>query len=458
MPFNYNSCIILQAVQVPFLNKIKSTHVKKYLANTGWVFADFFIKMVLNVFVGIYVARYLLPEGLGKLSYATTYLQLLQPIAHVGLTAIIIRDLVKFKEKSNSILGTAFVFKMWSSVIAFIGIIIITLLADGNTESTWYVVIASASILVSPIQVIDFYFQSQVKSKYIVYAQQISTVSVSALRLLGVALSFNITWFVWMIVLEAIISSVMLVVYYKLNKQHIKLWKYDKTIANAFFAELWPVILSGFFVALYLRIDQLMIFKMMDAKALGIYAAAIKLCEPFYVVASLLCTSLFPAIVTGLEISKTEYQHRLQRLFNILTWLAIGTSVFIHFIAPFNFIYGTAFTGTDNILQVYFWASVFVFQGIVAGQAYAAEKKQLYGTIYTAAGALINIVLNYILIPKMGVMGAAVSTLIAYSCSSVILNAMFKSTRPIFKQQLLVYTALFTKPKALLQSFNVLKK
>jgi O-antigen/teichoic acid export membrane protein len=263
-----------------------------------------------------------------------------------------------------------------------------------------------------------------------------------------------------MIVLEAIISIIMLMVFYRLNKQQIKLWKYDNKIAKAFLSELWPVILSGFFVALYLRIDQLMIFKMMDAKALGIYAAAIKLCEPFYVVASLICTSLFPAIVTGLEISRTEYQLRLQRLFNILTWLAIGTSIFVHFTAPFliKIIYGTAFNGSETILQVYFWASIFVFQGIVAGQAYSAEKKQLYGTIYTAAGALINIVLNLVLIPKMGVMGAAVSTLVAYSCSSIILNAAFKSTRQIFKQQLLAYTALFTKPKALLQSFKVIKK
>lgn len=460
MLFYNNSCIILRAVQLPFSNKIKSTHVKKYVANTGWVFADFFIKMVLNVFVGIYVARYLLPEGLGKLSYATTYLQLLQPIAHVGLTAIIIRDLVKFKDQSNLILGTAFVFKMWSSVIAFIGILGITLWVDGGTESTWYVIIASASILVSPIQVIDFYFQSQVQSKYIVYAQQISTVIVSALRLLGVALSFSLSWFVWMIVVEAIISTLMLMVYYKLNKQHIKLWKYDKTIAKAFLGELWPVILSGFFVALYLRIDQLMIFKMMDAKALGIYAAAIKLCEPFYVVASLICTSLFPAIVTGLQMGRSEYENRLQRLFNILTWLAIGTSVFVHFTAPFliKVIYGADYVGTESVLQVYFWASIFVFQGIVAGQAYSAEKMQLYGTIYTALGAIINIVLNYILIPKMGVMGAAVSTLVAYSCSSILLNAVFKSTRPLFKQQMLAYTALFTKPKALIQSFNILKK
>jgi O-antigen/teichoic acid export membrane protein len=443
----------LQAVQLPLINKIKSKHVKKYAANTGWVFADFTIKMVLNLLVGIYVARYLLPEGLGQLSYATTYLQLLQPIAQIGLTAIVIRDLVKFKDNSHKILGTAFIFKIWASVISFIGILLIAFIFDENTK--WFIIIASATILVSPFQVIDFYFQSQIKSKFVVYAQQISSITVSLLRLVGVFLSFSITWFVWLIFIEALIVSLMLLIFYKLNKQQIKLWQYDKATAKSYMSELWPVVLAAFFVALYLRIDQIMIYKMLDPKSLGIYSAAIKLCEPFYVVASLLCSSLFPAIVTGLEISKKEYEYRLQRLFNILTWLAIITSAFVFFLSPYiiNLLYGPSYLGSENVLSVYFWASVFIFQGIVAGQAYAAEKIQIYGTIYSASGALINVILNFTLIPKMGVMGAALSTLVAYFVSSVLLNVLFKKTRHIFKQQLIAYVAIYTKPKTLIQSY-----
>jgi O-antigen/teichoic acid export membrane protein len=449
----------LQAVQIPFFNKIKSPHIKKYAANTGWVFADFFLRQGLNIIVGIYVARYLLPEGLGTLSYATTYLQLLQPFAHIGLTAIVIRDLVKYKSDTPQIMGTAFTFKMWSSLISFMAILCIIYFINGAAVSKWYILVASASILISPLQVIDFYFQAQVKAKYIVYAQQISTVVISALRLVGVFLSFKITWFVWMLFAETLITSLMLVLFYKLNKQQVKLWKYDRLIAKRFLGELWPVIFSGFFIALYMRIDQLMIFEMMDAKALGIYAAAVKLCEPFYVVATLICSSLFPAIVNGLEISRKEYEHRLQRLFNILTWLSILVSLFIHFTSPYiiNLIYGAEYAGAETVLQVYFWASILVFQGVVAGQAYVTEKLQLYGTLYTAIGAVINIGLNYLLIPIMGVMGAAIATLVAYTFSATLLNALFSPTRLIFKQQIIAFTAIFTKPKLLLQSFHVTK-
>ena len=389
------------------------------------------------------------------MSYATTYLQLVQPFAYIGLTAIVIRDLVKYKNEANEIMGTAFVFKLLASFISFIAILAIIYFIKGTSLSKWYVIIASASILISPLQVIDYYFQANVKAKYIVYAQQISTIAISGLRLSGVFFSFKISWFVWMILAETIITSIMLVLFYSKNKQNIILWRYDKLVAKRFLGELWPVIFSGFFVALYMRIDQLMIFEMMEPKALGIYAAAVKLCEPFYVVATIICSSLFPAIVTGLEISREEYTHRLQRLFNILTWLAITASVFIHFAAPFliKIIYGPDFAGAEVVLQVYFWASILVFQGVVAGQAYVTEKLQLYGTVYTAIGAIINISLNLLLIPIMGVMGAAIATLVAYTLSAILLNVVFKPTRFIFKQQLIAFTAIFTKPKLLLQTF-----
>lgn len=444
-------------MQLPFINKIKSPHIKKYAANTSWVFADFVFRQGLNIVIGIFVARYLLPEGLGKLSYATTYVQLLQPLAHFGLTAIVIRDLVKFKQETNSIIGTAFVFKLITSIITFCIIIIICWVLNYiNTTTGTLILIASGSILISPLQVIDLYFQAEVKAKFIVYAQQISTVVVSLLRLMGVFRHFSITWFVWMFLLEALLTSVLLLIFYHKEKNTIKAWHYDSAVAKRFLKELWPVIFSGFFIALYMRIDQIMIFDLLDDKSLGIYSAAVKLCEPFYIVATMICSSLFPAIVNGLEINRKEYENRLQRLFNMLTWLAILASSIIHLVSPYiiHIVYGEKYVGAENVLRIYFWASILVFQGIVAGQAYVVEKLQMYSTLYTFIGALINIGLNFLLIPKMGVVGAAIATLIAYTLSATLLNAVFKPTRNIFKQQLIALTAIFTKPKQLLYLIN----
>lgn len=438
---------------------IKSPHVKKYLTNTSWIFWDYVLRQGFNIFIGIYVARYLKPEGFGSLSYASVYIQLLQPLAYIGLSSIIIRDLIKYKDKSNEILGTAFVFKLIASIVSLLIIACIAWSLNISLSGKWNIVVASISLLVSPLQIIDLYFQANVKAKYIAYAQQTSTILVGALKFFGVIMCFPLIWFVCMIVIEAVITSLMLAFFYKANKQEIKKWRFDKQVAQTFLKELLPFVFSGFFIVLYMKIDQLMIYSMLDATSLGIYTAAVKLCEPFYLIASLICSSLFPAIINGLLISREEYEHRLQRLFNMLTWLAIFVSLGIQLFANtiIQIIYGTTFAGAEVVLQIYFWASVFVFQGVIASQAYAAEKIQVYSTFYTFIGAIVNIALNLWLIPLIGVKGAALATLISYVISGVLLNVMFKQTRFVFKQQAYAYIAIFTKPKSLLSAFYASK-
>lgn len=439
--------------------KIKSPHIKRYLTNTSWVFADFILRQGLNLFVGIYVARYLNPEGLGALSYASTYVQLFQPIAYIGLSLIVIRDLIQEKSKTNEILGTAFVFKAIASLGSFLFILGLVLVLDIPISSKWNIIIVSLSLMISPFQVIDFYFQSEVKAKYITYAQQVAAIGVGFLKLLGVFGGFKLSWFIWMVLAEAVFTGLMLMFFFWRNNLSVRNWKYNTVVANRFLKELLPYVFSGFFIILYMKIDQLMIFNMLDAKALGIYAAAVKLCEPFYIVSTLVCSSLFPAIISGLVISRKEYEHRLQRLFNILTWLSITVSIGVHIFAEpiIHIVYGDKFAGAGIVLQTYFWASVFVFQGVVSGQAFAAEKMQSYNTFNTFVGAIINIGLNMWLIPLFGVKGAAFSTLISYFIAVVLMNAIFKKTRFIFRQQAYAYIAIFTKPKSLLSAFYARK-
>ncbi len=433
-------------MQLPFFKNIKSPHIKKYAANTGWLFADNLLRQLVNLFVGIYVARYLLPEGLGKLSYATTYVQLIQPLAHVGLTAIIIRELVKGRELQHELLGTGFYFKLVASCISFAFIIIyLFYIKEESPEIIKLVIIATSSILISPFQVIDFYFQATVKSKYVVYAQQISTVIIAVFKITGVYLGYTIEWFVWLFLFEIVLVSLSLIFYYNLTNNSIKNWVFSRRISNKFLLELWPVIFSGFFVALYMKIDQLMIFNMLGDKELGIYHSAVKLCEPFYVVATILCSSLFPAIITGLEISRAEYEKRLQSLFDILTWIAIFVSLVVHFFSHsiIGAIYGIEYFEAESVLRIYFWASLIVFQGVVAGQAYATESLQKFGTIYTLIGAIMNILLNLILIPWFGVDGAAIATLISYLFSAILLNLFSNKTKFIFYQQMYAFVAIF---------------
>lgn len=444
-------------MQIPLLNKIKSPHIKKYAANTSWVFADFFFRQGLNIIVGIYVARYLKPQLFGLLSYASVYMQILMPFALLGLNQVVIRELVKNEIDNNKILGTAFVLKFCSSLITLLVIIGLSIIFESEKNLQLYIIIASLSLLFSPFQVIDYFFQAKVQSKFVAYSQQIASITTSAIRFVLVIIQAKLTWFVVLISVEAFIVAVSLLFIFILKKHVIQKWTFDRNLISMFKREILQILLASFFVSLYVRIDQVMLRYLATDKDLGIYTAAVKLCEPFYVVATLLLSSLFPAIVNGLQISYEEYRKRIQKLYDLLLWIAIICSIIITLLSSqiIDVIYGLDYTSSKSVLIIYFWASPFVFLGVVAGNAMMIEKKQKYSIIMTCLGAVTNVILNFLFIPLYGVNGAAFATLISYAGASYFFNLLFPQTRMIFYQQtkgFLGLSNIWIKIKTLLKS------
>ena len=79
--------------------------------------------------------------------------------------------------------------------------------------------------------------------------------------------------------------------------------------------------------------------------------------------------------------------------------------------------------------MIHIWAGVFVFLGVASGKWFMAENLQIFSTINTTIGAVVNIGLNYILIPKIGIEGAAWATLISYFIAAYLCLAFWKKTR-----------------------------
>ena len=86
----------------------------KYFKNTSWLFGEKILRMVVGLFVGVWVARYLGPEQFGLFSYAQSFVGLFTAIAGLGLDSIIVRELVKDESKRDALLGTAFRLKLIS--------------------------------------------------------------------------------------------------------------------------------------------------------------------------------------------------------------------------------------------------------------------------------------------------------------------------------------------------------
>jgi len=423
------------------VNKVNSLingltpNLKKIIGNTGWLFADKIIRMGMGIFIWVWIARFLGPNDYGLFNYAVAFVGLLTPIAVLGLDNLVIRELVHKNYKKEEILGTAFAMRVAGGIITLIAsFVIIFLIRNGQVITYWLVGIIAASTLFLSFDVIDLWFQSQVRSKYSVIAKDTAFFAVTAVRILLIKLNAPVTAFAWATLAEVALGAAGLIIYFYIKGERILIWKVNYKLSKNLLIECLPLLISNTAILLYMKIDVLLLGQMTGERSVGIYSAATKISEAFYFIATVIATSVFPVIIGNSEM----YYERLKKLFNTTTMLAyiivIPLSLLSNIIIS---IFGKQYMQAGPMLAVHTWATIFVFLGVAQGSWFIKEGKTgIYMQLYrTLIGAVINIVLNIILIPRYEGMGASIATVIAYSYVGYFSNMFNKKTRKMFYMQ-----------------------
>ena len=395
------------------LNRLQlSTGFKKYFINTGWLFFERIVGMAITFFVGVYVARYLGPANFGLLSYAASFVGLFATISTLGLGNIVVRELVKDEKRRNELLGTTFLLKIIGSIFVLIIIVIAVRFTTNDSFTNILIFIIAIGTIFQSFNVINFYFQSKVLSKYTVFAQVFTAILCAIIKLLLIYFNMGLIYFAMVTLLQSIILASGLIAMYIKQKSSLFNWSINFGLAKNLLKDSWPLMLSGIAISIYMKIDQVMIKNMLDAKAVGNYAVAVRISEVWYFVPMAITNSVFPAIINAKKISEKLYYQRLQKLYDLMTWLAISIALPIMLLSNniIHLLFGIQYQEAAGVLQIYIWATVFVFLGVVTGKYLVVENYTKISFFRTLTGGVINIILNIFLIPKYGIKGAAVAT------------------------------------------------
>ncbi|MCK9801666.1 flippase [Pseudomonas sp. MAFF 302030] len=399
----------------------KHVEFRRYVANTSWLMGEKILRMFVGLFVGVWIARYLGPEQFGLFSYAQSFVFLFTAIATLGLDNVVVRELVRDQTREDELLGTAFVLKIIGAVLVF-PLIWLALQFTSNDAYTKLLVfiIVSATIFQS-FNVIDFYYQSKVLSKYVALANSVVLGASSLIKIILILNNAPLTAFAMMFSFDALVLSIGLIFFYeKRSGQRVLRWSFSKNTAIYLIKESWPLILSSVFVSLYMRIDQIMIKEMLDAEAVGQYAAAVRLSEAWYFIPMAITSSIFPAIINARKVSEELYLQQLQRLYTLMVWLGISIALPMTFLSEWivSFLYGDSYQKAADILMIHAWAGIFVFLGVASGKWLIIEGMVMVSFFRVLAGVIISIILNFIMIPSYGVVGAAISILVSQAVAA----------------------------------------
>lgn len=399
-----------------FIERVWAHHgFRRYLANTSWLFAEQFLRIIAGLLVGIYVARYLGPEKFGLFSYALAFVALFASVAKLGIDGIIVRDLVNDPERRDTYLGTAFWLKVMGAILAWIGIAVAMAIAENDSTTNLYIGIIASGLVFQSFEVVDFYFQSRVLSKYVSICKISQLLLSSLFKLYFVAVSADLFWFVLVSIIDQASLAAAFVFAYMKQKQGVFYTQFDKVVAKELLMSAKPLIIAGMMVSVYSSIDRVIIKELLGVREVGLYVAASGLVTALYFVPTLIASSLFPAILNAKQKSKEIYNQRLSLLYKYS--LAFGLLVCLLvsvFATPIiSFLYGQKFTESSGVLQIHIWNFLVISFSAIFGKWLLSENLQKLMPRFTLLAIVVNVTACLVLIPLWSIKGAALASLAA---------------------------------------------
>ena len=411
-------------------------NIKYYLANTSWIMAEKIISIGVNFLITVLVARYLGPERYGILSYALSLVALLAVSGHVGLSGLVVRELVSQPNFNHEIMGTSFGLKSVGYVSGFILILVFIFVArDLNSDEFWILLILATTLLIQPVNVIEFWFQSRLEAKYTTIAKTTALIISSILKIALIYFGAHLIYFAVANTAQAFLVALALVLFYvKKSKLTLTSWRFSPEKAKILLSQGLIVYLGAIFAMIYLKVDQVMIKWLVDAEEVGIYAVAASLSEAWFFVPVAIVASFFPKLIKLRESGQAQFDKRLQQLFDLLLLISLVAAFITTLIAKPLIIYtfGEDYANSVPILLIHIWAALFIFMRAAFSKWILIENVLIFSLITQAFGASTNVMLNYWLIPIHGGEGAAYATLISYSVASYLALSLYSKTRKIF--------------------------
>lgn len=412
------------------INKIKSLvqhqGFRRYAANTSWMMAEQMLRIVAGLLVGIWVARYLGPEQFGLFSYVLAFTAIFAGIAKLGLDGILVRELINHPQGRDVYLGTAFWLKVIGAFMVMAIMAAVVPFTSNDSTTNLYIFIIAAGLVFQSFEVVEFYFQSQVLAKVVSICKVIQLAMSSAIKVYLVLTQADLFWFVCVTAFDTVSLAVSYFFAYKIRGNVIFLRSFKWRVAKQLLKDSWPLILSSVVVMIYMRIDQIMIKEMLGDYDVGIYSAAVRLSEAFYFIPVLVCSSLFPAILNAKKVSDELYMIRMQRLYTLMIWLAVIIAVPISYMSDWLVIilYGLEYAESSTILAIHIWASIFVFLSVSSGRYLTSEGRTRKVFYRNFSGMMLNVVLNFILIPNYGIVGGAVATFLSWALAGYVYDLL----------------------------------
>lgn len=403
------------------LKRIKNNRIAQ---NATWIIACKLAQAFLALIVSMITARYLGPANYGIINYAASITAFVVPIMNLGFSNTLVSEFTNNPIDEGRILGTSILLSTFSAILCILGVCLYTLIVDKNEIVTnLTVVLYSLMLIVQAFELLQYWFQAKLISKYVSVISLIAYVVVTIYKIILLIIQANVYWFAISFSIDYLIIAVFLLIAYKKLGGHRL--SFSIAVGKRMFRVSKHYIISSLMVAIFGQTDRIMIKLMINESAVGYYSAAYACAGMTSFVFLGIIDSFRPVIFQNKKNkNEIEFEKSIEQLYCIVFYLALAQCIFMCVLSPFiiRLMYGKDYLPSILALQIVVWYTTFAYIGAIRNIWILAVGLQKYLWLLNLSGALLNILLNYFLIRSNGIYGAALASCITQFFTNIIMN------------------------------------
>jgi PST family polysaccharide transporter len=398
------------------------------------------VRLSVSVLVSTWVARYLGPENFGLLNFAASLTAIFAAVVPLGIDGLVVRDLITRRENRGSLIGTTLGLRLGAAITcSLLAAAYVAIARPGDMAAMLLTVILSAGLIAQAFEAGELMFQAHTDIGRLVLPRLVLFGTLNALKVALILKGYSVFWFAALTAAEQVASGLVTAIYLKRYQNFRSRLHFTFAEARGLVRKGYPLAIAAFAVIVYMKGGQLMLAQMLGDREMGLYAAAIRFPDCALFLPTALAISVVPALLRAHQTGGAAYEAGLLAYMRLSALMGLAVALPLALAAPWlmQFLFGDAYASAWATMSVYVLAMPFMFLGVARTQHLLNEGQMRLSLAFSIIGLVINLGLNFALIPVIGKMGAAIATVASQALSAVLASFIHPASRRLGQLQCL---------------------
>ncbi len=418
--------------------------VRRMISGGGWLGLEQALRMGFGLVGGVWVARHLGPEDFGLLSATLAVVAVLGGLASLGFNTILVREIAQSPERAGEIQATGFFLKLALSTLLWLGCVAVTWSEAGDGAPGALLPLAALVLVFQSMDVAERRLQAQAEWRRLVLIRCAGVIASFALRATLILVNAPLEYFALAGVCEVMIAAAGLAAVTRRGLGGFAAWCFCAGRAKALLKEGLPLMGAGLAIQVQAQSDQIMLVALQGGEEVGQYSAALRIVTVFAFFPMVLQTLSVPELARAKADDVNLYRRRLHRLYRLAVVAGVATAAPLFWGGPtlVVWLFGDAYAQAGVLLPLFSLRLLLASLGVARGAFLNTEGMARFVLITAVAGAVVNVGLNLVFIPRWGATGAIVASLLSFTVTTF----GFEWTDPRARRNLRLMVAAMLRP------------